>query len=120
MTLYLAIGATAEPEETACHSAGEWEALLDANERGDLDAVLRLIATPPTMLPTASLRSHPRADEADELPEFAREFWREYRQREGAPPLVRRGGVQIDVAPNKANERTNEILRRIAESGGES
>lgn len=120
MTLFLAIGANSEPEETACRSLEDWNLLLDANQRGDVEAVMRLIATPPTMLPTASLRSHPTADEADELPEFAREFWRKYRQREGAPPPVRRGGVQIDVAPNKSNERTNEILRRIAESGGES
>ena len=120
MTLYFHVGGSAASDETACRTDAEWSAMLDALDRNDIDAVMRLIETPPTMLPTAMLRVLPRADEADELPEFAREFWRQYRQREGALPPVRRDGVQIDVAPNKANEKTNEILRRIAESGGQS
>ncbi|TYR30915.1 hypothetical protein FY036_15805 [Mesorhizobium microcysteis] len=117
MTIFVRIGATDETE-IPCHSLEQWHAMLDANRRGDIAAVERLLATPPKMIAMASMLLVPTADEADELPEFAREFWRKYRQRNGEPEPVQRDGVQFDVAPNRANKRTNDLLQRIAEMGG--
>ncbi|MGQ2903790.1 MAG: hypothetical protein ACT6RL_05015 [Neoaquamicrobium sediminum] len=75
MTLFVHVGGNAAQTETPCHSLDEWAALLDANERGDVAAIMRLIARPPKMLPTASLRPFAAASASDGLSEFALRFW---------------------------------------------